>query len=91
MASDQAIKKMIEAIMDRRKELGLLDWGVVAPEEVIERINNPKTPPKTAPLPSSLAGSDPSNHNTRLDASPEDKSVDPKPIPIRKSRDANRR
>lgn len=39
MASDAAIKKMIQAIIDKRRELGLLDWGVVPPEEVIRRIN----------------------------------------------------
>lgn len=89
MASEQAIKKMINAIMDRRKELGLLDWGVVPPEEVIDRINNPKTPPKAAPPASSLAPNAASNHNTRLDASTEDQSAEPKPI--RNSRDANRR
>ncbi|MDP8243141.1 MAG: hypothetical protein P9L94_03600 [Candidatus Hinthialibacter antarcticus] len=89
MASEKAIKKMINAIMDRRKELGLLDWGVVAPEEVIDRINNPKTPPKNAPASSSLAPNASSNHNTRLDASTEDISAEPKPI--RKPRDVNRR
>ncbi len=88
MASDQAIKKMINAIMDRRKQLGLLDWGIVTPEEVIDRINNPKPPPPDAP---NLAGERSSNHNTRLDDSPEADCEDPKPIPIRKPRDANRR
>ncbi len=50
MASDEAIKKMIQAIMDKRKELGILDWGLVPIEEVLNRLNNsqehtPDNPP----------------------------------------------
>lgn len=44
MASDETIRKMVHAIMDKRRELGILDWGLVPPEEVIKRLNNPPKP-----------------------------------------------
>ena len=39
MASEENIKKMIHAIMDKRKKLGIPDWGQVSPLEVIDRLN----------------------------------------------------
>lgn len=39
MASDETIKKMIHTIMDKRRKLGLPDWGIAPVEDVIERIN----------------------------------------------------
>lgn len=44
MASDETIRKMVHAIMDKRRELGILDWGLVRPEEVIQRLNHPPKP-----------------------------------------------
>ncbi len=38
MASEEAIKKMIQAILERRRELGMLDWGMGSIEEVLERL-----------------------------------------------------
>lgn len=39
MASEESIKKMIHAIMDKRKKLGIPDWGQVPIGDVIERLN----------------------------------------------------
>lgn len=39
MASEKAIQKMIHAIMDKRKKLGIPDWGQVSIHEVIQRLN----------------------------------------------------
>ncbi len=39
MASDEAIKKMIQAIMDKRKKLGMADWGLVPVEDVLSRLD----------------------------------------------------
>ncbi len=39
MASEESINKMIRAIVDKRRELGLVDWGVVPVEEVVDRLN----------------------------------------------------
>ncbi|MBI1390216.1 MAG: hypothetical protein GC154_17385 [bacterium] len=63
MASDEAIKKMIQTIMDRRKSLGLLDWGVARPEDVIDRINRSGE----AESASSLADPRKDHHNSGLD------------------------
>lgn len=49
MASEETIKKMIHAIMDKRKKLGILDWGQVPITDVLERLNRTDqqdTPPK---------------------------------------------
>lgn len=39
MASEKALQNMIHAIMDKRKQLGFPDWGLIPVEEVIDRIN----------------------------------------------------
>jgi hypothetical protein len=39
MASEEAMKKMIEAIVDVRRKLGIPAWGQVSIHEVIERLN----------------------------------------------------
>ncbi len=44
MASDETIRKMVHAIMDKRKQLGIPDWGMVPPELVIDRLNHPPNP-----------------------------------------------
>lgn len=49
MASDETIRKMVHAIMDKRRELGILDWGTVPPEVVIDRLNNPPKPKEDEP------------------------------------------
>jgi hypothetical protein len=44
LASDETIKKMIHAIIDKRRELGFVDWGQLPIEEVCKRLNQPKDP-----------------------------------------------
>jgi len=39
VASEEVMKKMIHAIMDKRKKLGLPDWGQVPIEDVLQRLN----------------------------------------------------
>lgn len=39
VASDEAIKKMIHSIMEKRKELGILDWGQAKKGEVMRALN----------------------------------------------------
>lgn len=39
MASEEALKKMMHAIMDKRKTLGIPDWGMVPVEDVLDRLN----------------------------------------------------
>ncbi len=39
MASEEVMKKMIHAIMEKRKKLGLPDWGMVPIEDVLQRLN----------------------------------------------------
>lgn len=46
MASEAVIKKMIQTIMDKRKELGILDWGRASKQEVANALkpgNSSKT------------------------------------------------
>jgi len=38
MASDETMKKMIRAILDKRRELGLVDWGLIPVEDVLSRL-----------------------------------------------------
>ena len=60
MASDESIRKMIHAIMDKRRELGIPDWGLVPPEDVIQRLNRTPDPASPAEEPSpSPENSDP--------------------------------
>lgn len=44
MASEEAIQKMIRAIMDKRRQLGIQDWGMVPVEEVIDKLNRQSLP-----------------------------------------------
>ncbi|RJP26828.1 MAG: hypothetical protein C4527_14490 [Candidatus Omnitrophota bacterium] len=45
VAGDESIKKMVRAIMEKRRELGIPDWGMVPIEQVLHRLNTP--PQKT--------------------------------------------
>ncbi|MEW6238362.1 MAG: hypothetical protein AB1656_23500 [Candidatus Omnitrophota bacterium] len=38
MASEETMKKMIQAILDKRRELGLVDWGLIPIEDVLSRL-----------------------------------------------------
>ena len=44
LASDEAIKKMMQAILEKRQKLGLLDWGMVPIEDVLSRLNKKENP-----------------------------------------------
>ena len=46
MASEEAIKKLIESIIDKRRELGMLEWGRVSKEDMINALK-PKPDRKT--------------------------------------------
>jgi len=64
MASDQAIQKMIHAIMDKRRKLGLVDWGVLPPEVVLAKINQQGEQEKSTQTPSeNLADDELGHHN----------------------------
>ncbi len=80
MASDETINKMIHAIMDKRKQLGIPDWGLVPIEDVIDRINkhgeknsNGKKPAASSPNP------DRNDRAKSIPPSPAAKPIPPSP------------
>lgn len=46
MASEEAIKKLIESIMNKRRELGMPEWGSVSKEDMMNALK-PKPSRKT--------------------------------------------
>lgn len=86
MASEKALKKMIGAIMDRRRELGIPDWGMVKPEEVIDKLNRQDQARQDAQRANRLADSAGRRHNSRSGG----ETRSPQSQPVRKASDANR-
>lgn len=79
MAGEEAVKKLIHAIMDKRKQLGITDWGQVRIEEVLGRLNQgPQTVESDHLSPDTLEQTTPEQQNDNKNKA----SVEPKGKPL---------
>ncbi len=83
MASDESIKKMVHAILEKRKELGFPDWGQVPIEDVLHRLNQPnENQANESPSENNLANQQPEKHNNYSENSDSKKKDENDPPPL---------